>query len=89
MTTMGDRWTDDMVDELLLNTGCVVTAPTAPKSAANSASPGSSSSAAGSLFNYVDFIRTLKHGATKDDVDETGGSAVTSGGSAAAVVNKA
>lgn len=52
MTTMGDRWTDDMVDELLHNTR--VSTP-------------------GGLFNYVDFVRTIKYGATKDsELDDNG-----------------
>jgi len=49
MTTMGDRWTDDMVDELLHNT--------------HNTTDGQ--------FNYVDFVRTVKHGTAKDtDVDD-------------------
>lgn len=47
MTTMGDRWTDEMVDELFLN---------APISRG--------------LFNYKDFIRTLKHGARCENDDD-------------------
>ena len=39
MTTMGDRWTDEMVDELF---------HTSPITAGN--------------FDYIEFIRTLKHG---------------------------
>lgn len=50
MTTMGDRWTDDMVDELLHNT--------------HNSTDG--------LFNYVDFVRTVKHGAAKDADMEDG-----------------
>lgn len=44
MTTMGDRWTDDMVDELFHTTHVD-----------------------SGLFNYVDFVRTLKHGAKEKD----------------------
>ena len=44
MTTMGDRWTDDMVDELL--TGAPIKM---------------------GVFDYVEFIRTLKHGAKEKD----------------------
>lgn len=50
MTTMGDRWTDDMVDELLHNTH----------------------NTTGGLFNYSDFVRTVKHGAAKDTDIEDG-----------------
>jgi myosin regulatory light chain 12 len=47
MTSMGDRWTDDMVDELF---NC--------------------SPIDGGQFNYLDFIRTIKHGARRDNDDE-------------------
>ena len=47
MTTMGDRWSDEMVDELFhgapINQG---------------------------MFNYQEFIRTLKHGAKEKDEDQ-------------------
>ncbi|ELT88589.1 hypothetical protein CAPTEDRAFT_166360 [Capitella teleta] len=48
MTTMGDRWSDDMVDELFHG---------APIHNGN--------------FNYLDFIRTLKHGAKEKDEGPT------------------
>lgn len=47
MTSMGDRWTDDMVDELF------------------NCSPISSGQ-----FNYLDFVRTIKHGARRDNDDD-------------------
>jgi len=47
MTTMGDRWTDDKVDELFhcspINAG---------------------------QFNYVDFVRAIKHGTRRDTDDD-------------------
>lgn len=46
MTSMGDRWTDDMVDDLFHG---------APIHSG--------------LFNYLDFTKTLKHGAKDKDVD--------------------
>jgi len=69
MTSMGDRWTDDMVDELF---NC------APISSGQ--------------FDYLDFVRTIKHGARKDNDDDqpvstpaagTGSSRATPGGAAA------
>jgi len=45
--TMGDRWTDDMVDELF---HC------SPISAGQ--------------FNYVDFVRAIKHGTRRDADDD-------------------
>jgi len=48
MTTMGDRWTDDMFDELL------------------HCSPVSANQ-----FNYVDFVRAIKHGTRRDADDDT------------------
>jgi len=47
MTTMGDRWTDDQVDELF---HC------SPISAGH--------------FNYVDFVRAIKHGTRRDADDD-------------------
>ena len=47
MTTMGDRWTDDMVDELF---HC--------------------SPITGGQFQYVDFVRAIKHGTRRDTDDE-------------------
>ncbi|KAL3859518.1 hypothetical protein ACJMK2_009734 [Sinanodonta woodiana] len=46
LTTMGDRWTDEMVDDLFHG---------APIQ--------------GGLFDYMDFTRTLKHGAKEKDDD--------------------
>jgi Ca2+-binding EF-hand superfamily protein len=54
MTTMGDRWTDEMVDELFQTTHVD-----------------------SGQFQYVDFVRTLKHGAKEKDA--TGGATATDG----------
>jgi myosin regulatory light chain 12 len=50
MTTMGDRWTDEMVDELLQTANVVA-----------------------GQFPYVDFVRTLKHGAKEKDAPAADG----------------
>jgi len=47
MTTMGDRWSDDKVDELF------------------HCSPITEG-----LFNYVDFVRAIKHGTRRDADDD-------------------
>lgn len=54
MTTMGDRWTHDQVDELFYG---------APIH--------------GGMFDYLDFTRTLKHGAKEKDDEAVQGASGT------------
>ena len=68
MTTMGDRWSDDMVDELF---NC------SPISAGQ--------------FNYVDFVRAIKHGTRReadDDQLKTAAAPADSGGTPASKAAK-